>query len=233
MMAIYDNEKWTEMLTGESLLLAVLGKILYTAPNRDWLESLVQSDLFVEPPFGENHPLVKQGFEMMQNWCAQNSDRLSKEEYTALQDDFLRLFIGLDTVLAPVWESVYFNEDHLVFQQQTFEVRNWYRRYGAEIENFRKEPDDHIGLELIFVAYLAQRALEDLNNQDESSFEENITAQRQFMDEHLLRFAPAWYDLVEEHAKTTFYQAIGYIIRGALQSAEEMLKADIKEGAAA
>ena len=228
----YSAEEWKDLLTGESLLLAVLGKLLYSAPNRDWLEELIHSGIFAEAPFGGSQPLVQRGFEMMQAWCEQNRQNLTDDHYADLQEDYLRLFIGLDKVLAPVWESVYFNEEHLVFQEQTYQVRVWYRRFGAEIENFRKEPDDHIGLELIFVAFLAQRALENLQRKDEQAFEEDLRAQRNFLDEHLLRFAPNWFDLVEQHAATDFYRALGHLIWGSLQEVDEMLHNYASEGAA-
>ncbi len=223
------NLGWETMLTGESLLLGVLGKMIYTSPERDWLEDLVQGDLFSEIPFAENQPLVQKGFETMQAWCLENKSGLSDHALQDLQQDFLRLFIGPGKVLAPAWESVYFSEDRLVFQEQTLQVRQWYRRYGAEIEHIHKEPDDHIGLELIFVAYLAQRALDDFQQNDETAFEEDIHGQRQFLMQHLLRFAPNWYDLVEKHAHTGFYRALGQLIRGSLQTVAEMLKIDVSE----
>ncbi|MBO2519906.1 MAG: molecular chaperone TorD, partial [Firmicutes bacterium] len=39
-------------------------------------------------------------------------------------------------------------------------MRNWYARYGLVAEKKGQEPDDHVGLELEFVAHLAGLALE-------------------------------------------------------------------------
>ncbi len=111
-------------------------------------------------------------------------------------------------------------------------MRQWYARYGVEIERLHKEPDDHLGLELIFVAHLAQRGLDDLEREDEAAFEADLTAQRQFLGEHPLRFAPAWYALVEEHASTEFYRALGHMIWGALQAVADLLMIEIPTGVA-
>ncbi len=119
MKSVYNTEDWVEALTGESLLLGLLGKVLYTSPNRDWMEELIHGDLFAEPPFGDDQPLVQQGLGMMRTWCRENQNGLSDQAFADLQEDYLRLFIGLERVLAPAWESVYFNEERLVFQQQT------------------------------------------------------------------------------------------------------------------
>ena len=230
MKSVYSTEDWIEALTGESLLLDLLGKILYTAPDREWIEALLQGDLFSEVPFGDEQPLVQQGSQMMQAWCQKNQVPLSDQILANLQEDYLRLFIGLEKVLAPVWESVYFNEEHLVFQEQTLQVRRWYQRYGVEIERLHQEPDDHIALELMFVAHLAQYSLESLERGDEDEFEASLAAQRQFLSEHLLRFAPAWYRLVETHAATDFYRAVGRLIWGGLQAVADLLMVEIPEG---
>ncbi len=231
MKSVFNTEDWTETLTGESLLLGLLGKMLYTPPGREWMEELIRGDLFSEPPFGGDQPLVQQGLQTLQAWCLENQNGIPDPALADLQNDYLRLFIGLEKVLAPAWESVYFSKDRLIFQEQTLQVRQWYARYGVEIERLHKEPDDHIGLELIFVAHLAQCAVDHLAQADPAAFEADLTAQRQFLSEHLLRFAPAWYALVEEHASTDFYRGLGRLIWGALQAAADLLTVEIPMGA--
>lgn len=231
-MSAEDNHQdWAEILTGEGLLLGMLGKMLYTSPNRDWLQELAQGDLFTEAPFGGDQPLVQQGMEIMQTWCQENQDGVSDQTLDAIQQDYLRLFIGVGKVLAPAWESVYFNEDRLIFQEQTLQVRQWYRRYHVEAEKIHKEPDDHLGLELIFLSYLAQLALEDLQRKDDLAFAKHIEAQQQFLREHLLLFAPKWDELVEKHAATDFYRALGRMILGSLLAADQLFQSNLTAGA--
>lgn len=231
MISVYSTADWTEALTGEHLLLSLLGKILYTAPQREWLNTLIRGDVFDELPFGADQPLAQQGLQLMQAWCRKNRAGLTDPGIADLQNDYLALFIGLETVLAPVWESVYLNEDHLLFQEQTLQVRQWYARYGIEIEHMHQEPDDHIALEMMFIAHLAQLGLDSLNHEDEGGFETTLAAQRKFLNEHLLRFAPAWYALVEANAATDFYRGLAQLIWGALQAVAELLMIEIPEGA--
>ena len=227
MKTVCNTEDWTTALTGEYLLLGLLGKMLYTAPRRDWLSDLIHGDLFTEAPFGEDQPLVQRGMEEMRLWCQENQAGIAERILEDLQEDYLRLFIGVEHVLAPVWESVYFSKDRLIFQEETLQVRQWYARYGAEIEQLHKEPDDHIGLELIFVAHLAQVALDKLAKADNEGFQSALTAQSQFLDEHPLRFAPAWYKLVQKHAATDFYRALADLIWGALQAVANLLMIEL------
>jgi TorA maturation chaperone TorD len=103
-----------------------------------------------------------------------------------------------------------------MFQKQTNEVRAWYRRFDLIPEKFNKEPDDHIGLEMLFTAHLSRLGVNALEKHDKTSFEELIKAQKGFLSEHLMRWGLMWCNLVIENATTDFYRGIALISRGAL-----------------
>ncbi len=212
-----------ETLTGEMLLLNMLGRIFYTYPTNDertWLQSLIDQDIFSEAPFAAEQEQTKTGLKLFQNWAAQG---LSDESFKSLQADYTRLFIGLGDGFAAPWESVYFSEERLVFQQQTLEVRNWYRRFGLEAEKINNEPDDHFGLELLFLSHLAALGIQALNDQDQARFEECWVAQQEFTQQHLGRWALPWCNLVETNARTEFYKGLVTLTRGALSELSELL----------
>jgi TorA maturation chaperone TorD len=142
---------------------------------------------------------------------------VTDDDVDGLRDDFNRLFIGPNKVLAPPWESVYFSSDRQMFQIQTLEVRNWYARFGLEIVNLNKEPDDHLGLELEFIAHLAHLALEAQTNGNEEQFTQTLEALRQFMKQHPLRWAQACLIAIDKNARTDFYRGIALLVSGALQ----------------
>jgi TorA maturation chaperone TorD len=217
---------WQETLTGEMLLMKMVGRIFYTYPTADertWLQSLIDQEIFAEAPFAAEKEETKAGLKLLQNWAEQG---LSNEVFKSLQADYTRLFIGLDVVIAAPWESVYFNEERLTFQEQTLEVRNWYRRFGLEAERIYREPDDHIGLELLFLSHLATLGIQALNEQDNARFDELWGAQREFYQQHLGAWALKWCDLVEGNARTDFYKGLATLTRGALSELSELL--DVK-----
>lgn len=212
-----------ETLTGEMLLLNMLGRIFYTYPTNDertWLQSLIDQDIFSEAPFAGDKNETKAGLKLLQNWAGQG---LSDKGFKSLQADYTRLFIGLGEGFAAPWESVYFSEERLVFQQQTLEVRNWYRRFGLEAEKINREPDDHIGLELLFLSHLAALGLQALNEQDQARFDECWAAQRDFTRQHLGAWALTCCELVEANARTDFYKGLATLTRGALSELSELL----------
>jgi len=207
---------WIDFLTGEALATGLLGKILYTYPEKAWLQSLADEDVFAEAPFGNAQPDVQRGLALLQNWAETVRGGMSSEAFDELRVDYTRLMFAGDRVLAPPWESVYFSEERLIFQEQTMQVRALYRRFGVDASNHAHEPDDHIGLEFAFVAHLAHRARVALEQDEPVDFENLLAAQREFLSEHLLKWAPQWCELVQTQANTDFFRGIALFTKGIL-----------------
>lgn len=207
---------WLNTLEAEQLVLGLLGKILFEFPERDWLESLVNDAVFEDIPFAAEVPDVKAGMKLLKEWNDKNKEGLSDEAFEFIRDDYTRLFIGPGAVLAPPWESIYFHRERVIFQKQTLEVREWYRRYSLESVKLHNEPDDHIGLELAFVSHMAVLAYAALEQQEVEKFEQLIAAQKQFLSEHTLQWATGWSELVQEHTRTDFFRGIALVTKGVL-----------------
>jgi len=213
-----ENSEIISILTGEILLLDFLSKSLYVEPDEDWISTLFKENLFDEVPFAYEQNETAEALKVLTNWIDENMLRSTQEIIKDLKYDYARLFIGLGKVLAPPWESVYFNVDHLVFQEQTLQVRDWYRRFNIEPVNLFKEPDDHIGLELSFLSYLTQKALDAHHSSNLAEFQNYIKAEKQFLAEHVLNWAPYWCTLVYENAQSGYYKGLGLLTLGCLLS---------------
>lgn len=230
-MIDFSSSDCQQILTGEILFLSLLSRLIYTYPDieaQQWIKSLIEEDTLSEAPYAANQEAVIKGIEMIKQW---GNSGLTDEAFNKIRDDYTRLFIGVGKVLAPPWESVYFTESHLLFQEQTLQVRNWYRRYGLELEKLHKEPDDHISIEMSFVAYLSKLALQAFEEQNQEEFEELLEAQRQFLASHLLAWGFKWRHMVIEHAQTDFYKGLAYLTQGALNALAEQFSIQPTRGA--
>lgn len=112
----------------------------------------------------------------------------------AIAQDYVRLFVGLGTPLAPPWESTWASDARLLFQRQTLDVRYWYRSAGLQVAALHREPDDHIGLELEFIGRLLERG--------------DAETAAAFAQEHPRAWAGRWADAVRQHARHPFYPAL-------------------------
>jgi TorA maturation chaperone TorD len=217
--------EWAETLTGEILLFGLLERIFYIYPDweeRAWLQSLIEEQVFSETPFAPKQPDVLEGLRMLQTW---SQGGLDDHAFDDLQRDYTRLFIGPGKIIVPPWESVYFNEERMIFQEQTLEVRGWYRRFGLEVEHLHREPDDHIGLELAFLVHLAQLGTAKLEEGGQrANLEQILQAQKDFLSEHLLRWGPTFCDQVRDKADTLFYRGAALLTRGALTELTQLFQ---------
>jgi TorA maturation chaperone TorD len=216
---------WSNILTGEILLFNLLGKLLYQYPDKAWFQALIRENVFEEIPFGAHQPDTQNGAQQIKQWVEKCQQNLSEDEmFERVESDFVRLFIGPGAALAAPWESVYVTDGRLIFQESTLQVRSWYNRFGLISEHVRSEPDDHIGLELVFMAHLANLALSALDKQDSAAFNNALDAQRDFGKEHLFVWAPFFSVQLFENAKTDFYKGGALILRGTLKEFVHVLE---------
>jgi TorA maturation chaperone TorD len=209
------------ILVGELLVFGFLGKILYTYPDQDLLNSIIIEDLFSDIPFGDSQENTKKGLALINNWIHEYKDKA--EALRELKIDYTGLFIEIsDENLSP-WESVYFSEERSIFHIRTLEIREWYRKFGLQITNLYKEPDDHIGLEFAFISHLAGLAIQAYKEGDREKYLEVVKAQDQFFSEHIFTWVPKWCEQIQENAKTDFYHGIGYLVQGVLDEVKIVL----------
>ncbi len=220
---IEDSVDWGTALVYEKIVVGLLGKLWFEYPEQLFIEDLALEKVFYEMPFAGDRPDVKAGLELLQQWTQRNQSGLSESEFDAIRSDYTRLFIGPGKVQAPPWESVYFNDSRTIFDERTLQVREYYRKFGLESVRVRQEPDDHVGLEMAFLAHLAGDALKALEAGDQVEVERLLDAQRQFASEHLFSWFGSWYKLVEEKAHSDFYRGLALLTKGVLVEIAEIL----------
>jgi TorA maturation chaperone TorD len=109
------------------------------------------------------------------------------------------------TLHASPYESVWRDEDHLMLQGPTFAVREFYRRHGMVVSDWRQMPDDHLSHELDFVAHLlAPGPAQDL------------AAAQAFLKNHLMTWLPDFAARVSRRARTPLYAALAALTAEAL-----------------
>ena len=103
------------------------------------------------------------------------------------------------------YESVYTSEGGLMMQDAYAEVLHVYRGAGFAKNPGFKEPEDHLAVELAFMALLCGRAVEALRAGDEAGAERQLRAQREFLSDHLLNWIDRFTADVRKAAEDGFY----------------------------
>lgn len=211
------NEALLESLTGEILFLDLLGKLWVTYPadeKKDWFLSLFDQDLFLEVPFAEEQPEVGKGGCLICEWIDDVQGLSEEEILLELKTDYSSLFNCANDIIAPPWESVYRDKHRLVRQDHTLKVRRFYKESGLVLSEQQTEPDDHIGYELLFTAYLTQKMAQAIEQGDQDTFQSYRKVKEKFLKKHLLQWAPIFSNRVDCYAKTKFYQGLSWMLLG-------------------
>ena len=141
-----------------------------------------------------------------------------------LRDEYTRLFVGPDKLVAPPWESVYRGEDAMLFQEVTLEVREIYRGFGLLPEGYPHVADDSLALELAFMSKLAERAMEDLHNGDEEGLDRLLESSGDFLKRHLLLWVPKFLERMQKASTQLLYPQLCVALDTFLRRDGESLK---------
>ncbi|MBU0752643.1 MAG: molecular chaperone TorD family protein [Gammaproteobacteria bacterium] len=99
-------------------------------------------------------------------------------------------------------ESVWLDQDHIACQQPMFELREIYRAAGLAAADWRKRPDDHLVLQLQYIAHMARRA---------ASAEFSGEGLARMLDDHLLRWLPDFASRIAARTAHPFYAALAHL----------------------
>ena len=205
-------DEWRRQQEKQALAYHFLGRCFYEAPRAEWLTAFAVDRLFEAWPFSSGDDRTAAGLALLAKFFrGWNPERLG-----ALTWDFNRLFVGPGEMLAAPWESVYRSKTKLTFQESTLQVRELYERFGVQAPAIHREPDDHLGLELAFVATLSDLAAGAAAGNDTARLARCFEAQKDFLQDHLLAWAPACLALVEKHAETDYYHGVALLALGSL-----------------
>ena len=142
-------------------------------------------------------------------------EELSKNEETTLdrlKGEYTRLMIGPGELYAPPWESVYTHDDGTIFQESMLPVRRAYFARNLRPVNFPHDADDHVALELDFMAVLSG-LLHDCFEQHSAGgstgeIERIMSDQKDFLEKHLLKWLPEYSNRMQAFGKSLFYQEL-------------------------
>ena len=126
--------------------------------------------------------------------------------------EYRRLFIGPGAKPAPPWGSVYTDRECVVFGATTLELRAWMREHGVARAADEKTPEDHIGLMLALMAWLAQNQPADLG---------------EFLSLHFLTWVGHFLDELADAAEHPFYEGLARLTRASLDGVQEALGLEV------
>jgi TorA maturation chaperone TorD len=193
--------------------------------DKTFLQSVFEISTSLKDSFREvEEKSLSQGRGLLESFCTEV--RGGDEEEGVLVDlarHYAFLFLGVGSENVALCESAYRNERGLLFQNAYFDILEKYREMGlGKRENF-PEPEDHLSLELAYMAHLSHRSIATVETGKEDEVEKYCQYQINFLKEHLLPWIPTFTRSLREISPSTFYKALACLLEGYIKIDLEFL----------
>jgi TorA maturation chaperone TorD len=139
-----------------------------------------------------------------------------------LARDYAALFLGVGLATVPLCESVYQSYSRLLFQDSYFQVRERYQDIGLAKNGDYPEPDDHLSVELAYMANLCQLSIDSIERK-KGEYPYYHRLQKDFLEKHLMIWVPEFSKTLIETSNSTFYSAMTYLLRGYIKADWEFM----------
>lgn len=102
-------------------------------------------------------------------------------------------------------------------------MRAAYARLGLAAPHLHREPDDHIGLELEFLAQGCLRVLDAREDGHADESHQTLAIVANFLRTHVLAWAPSFLSRVSEQAQTSFMKGVALLTIATLDEFDRCL----------
>jgi TorA maturation chaperone TorD len=196
-------------LKGRAFLYAFLSAVFRDHLTVGWIENILGSgelQLVLAGTDEKGCPEKNEIREILQavvkDWTNMNS-----EKELNLQKEYARLFL-LPEGVHP-YESIYLGKKKLMMDRPWEKVREFYRRLGLEKERSELHPEDHLAVELGFMASLAYMTVEAKGGK----IKDLLSIQEEFLQEHPGKWVHLLAaDLLGKTKEGDFYQSVAQIL---------------------
>ena len=147
--------------------------------------------------------------------------------------EYRRLFVGPAPKPAPPWGSVYTDRECVVFGEGTLELRAWMRAHGVRRTTDERTPEDHIGLMLALMSYLARNQPDAEDHIGLMLALMSYLARNQpddldeFLQIHLLTWSSHFLDQLVEAADHPFYEGLARLAKASLEGIQQARDIDV------
>jgi TorA maturation chaperone TorD len=172
-------------------LYALLSRVLLQELDADLLRTIKNDENMLE------------FFPTLKEWDLLKEVKEEKLLEEVLNPDFVNLAV---LHLIP-YETFYTREDQMLETGGANPVTDIYSAFDfmVDFEVARTLSSDHIGVELEFMHHLASAELKARKNDDTAAIKELVDTQHEFLNKHLLQWAPMYLINMKYEARTPLY----------------------------
>jgi TorA maturation chaperone TorD len=189
---------------------AFLYRMYVDEPTREFADDLVNGKFqFQELTSLEINAELSEGFRLLKEFMEKNKGREVDVLHEDLLEEYTLLFIGPFRPPVEPYEAWWVSGRRL--GESLVAVKQAYRKAGIVKSREYTELEDHIGFELKFMHYLCE---EELSAATQERLKECIKLQREFLDDHMLKWVPTYCDALYTYERSDFFKSIAMLTKG-------------------
>ncbi len=207
---------WQEVARFRAELYRFLGHCLLEPVQAD-RAALLQPDFWAQFPLAPANEAMSTALGRLAAVTAKLAALPRAAALEQVQLEFAALFLGTGERQAPPWESLYRTPEKLMFGTPAMQVREAMAEFGVAVAAKYRQPEDHLGLELLLLAAAGEAAGE------QDDWRGSARRQAAFIAEHPQAWIAALERDAAEYGPVGFYGALLGLIRGVLLWDRELL----------
>lgn len=208
-----DNEQ-ANILKAYNMLFYFAGSMIMNEPTEECILDFWTKGTLKRLPVKSSNPRFIKAASILRESCGEKD--LCRE---MLCDDFYRLFDKRGLHLAPAIESDHINKRNSSFINGE-SAGDFYKSYRWKPATVTEVPDDHLGIELLFITRLIDNYIQ---IDDDPSRHEMKNEIKRFIDEHILTWISVWDKSVQGNALTLCYKGISSLIYACIEDIRSIL----------
>ena len=220
-MSIQENEsKIALALAHRAYRYTLLHLVFGAEPNANLMSKAFSPES--REAFAETEPLA--------SYLNEHADESDSPAFLATAEKGYRaLFYAMGEANVVAWESPYLDDNGMLFQESTLDVREFYHQAGLKLQAEKQFPDDHIGAMMDFLAHLSTETYERFADGEDAKVSALIATQRSFIEKHLLHWLNKFSDQVAEKDDQGFYAAFAQGMQRTVNDDYAMLAKALEE----
>lgn len=207
--AQHERAELIELMESRKAIYTFLSTAYFEEMTLAFLEALRNEPPALEGALGE--------------FTASLADADLAQVRTDLAAEYARLFLNMSRTPIPPYESVYVSDLHILMQDARDDVLATYRSEGIVVVTEVNIPEDHLGLELDFMAKMCQKTAEALEADNEEEADRCLDVQAAFVEKHLCNWVPQLCLDVKSRTRQQFYRGVAELTEQFLVSEKELL----------
>jgi putative dimethyl sulfoxide reductase chaperone len=133
---------------------------------------------------------------------------------TSLSAEYADLFLGLRVKPLLTCESAYLGQFKMYYGRPFWRVKEAYKKSGFEKRKDFLEPEDHVAIELDFMANLCKSVRLSLDDKKVTDSLRYLAVQKEFLEDHALRWIPHLCETLKTAAGSNLYKSLAFLTKG-------------------